>query len=133
MSSVLWPIGTFWGFMIFGPSHHSLATYGPNFIYSLRPYPATISLFFQFSTSPTPKARWVPNHKWAHLSQFGPPISTIPKMAKRTPGPKLATFNPWPLETTSLSPEIFSLNSGKERSFINVIGTKGFRCGAYMV
>ncbi|MBW0470523.1 hypothetical protein O181_010238 [Austropuccinia psidii MF-1] len=40
---------------------------------------------------------------WAHLSQIWPSISSVPQMAKRTPGPKLAkkhslaTFNPWPL------------------------------------
>ncbi|MBW0526289.1 hypothetical protein O181_066004 [Austropuccinia psidii MF-1] len=31
---------------------------------------------------------------------FWPPISSVPKMAIRTPGPKLAIFNPWPLATT---------------------------------
>ncbi|MBW0491190.1 hypothetical protein O181_030905 [Austropuccinia psidii MF-1] len=36
---------------------------------------------------PAPKARWT------HLSQVWPPISTIPKMAKRTPGPKFASGN----------------------------------------
>ncbi|MBW0560751.1 hypothetical protein O181_100466 [Austropuccinia psidii MF-1] len=49
MASVLWPIGSFWCFMAFGPYHLSLATYG------LRPYPATIGPFSQFSTSPTPR------------------------------------------------------------------------------
>ncbi|MBW0548440.1 hypothetical protein O181_088155 [Austropuccinia psidii MF-1] len=37
-----------------------------------------------------PKSKGVPNHKWAHLSQYWPPISSVPKMVKRTPGPKLA-------------------------------------------
>ncbi|MBW0476430.1 hypothetical protein O181_016145 [Austropuccinia psidii MF-1] len=39
---------------------------------------------------PTIKARW------AHLSQFWPPISPVPQMAKRTPGPKLAKRTPGP-------------------------------------
>ncbi|MBW0509256.1 hypothetical protein O181_048971 [Austropuccinia psidii MF-1] len=43
---------------------------------------------------PTLKARW------AHLNRFWPPISTFPEMTKRTSGPKLAIFNPWPLATT---------------------------------
>ncbi|MBW0509448.1 hypothetical protein O181_049163 [Austropuccinia psidii MF-1] len=45
---VLWPIGSFWCFMDFGPYHLSLATYG------LRPYPLTIGISGQFSTSPIP-------------------------------------------------------------------------------
>ncbi|MBW0478182.1 hypothetical protein O181_017897 [Austropuccinia psidii MF-1] len=55
---------------------------------------------------PALKARWVPNHKWTHLSQFWPPISTLPKIPQTTPGPKLAKnhvltiFNPWPLAAT---------------------------------
>ncbi|MBW0512604.1 hypothetical protein O181_052319 [Austropuccinia psidii MF-1] len=80
---------------------------------------------------PAPKA------KWAHLSQFWPPISTIPKMAKRTPG---TTFGPlstpglWkPPEATSSGPERFALNSGEDLSFTNVLHTKGARHGAYMV
>ncbi|MBW0489419.1 hypothetical protein O181_029134 [Austropuccinia psidii MF-1] len=43
---------------------------------------------------PTLKARW------AHLSQFWPPISPVPQMVKRTPEPKLAIFNPWTLSIT---------------------------------
>ncbi|MBW0462133.1 hypothetical protein O181_001848 [Austropuccinia psidii MF-1] len=83
---------------------------------------------------PAAKVRWVPHHKWAHLSQFWPLILSIPKWQKRTPGPKLdknhtlATFNPWPLaspETTSSSPPRPSLNSGEDISF-----TKGSRSGA---
>ncbi|MBW0466697.1 hypothetical protein O181_006412 [Austropuccinia psidii MF-1] len=49
MSSFLWPIGPFWCFMAFGPYPLSRATYG------LRPYPATIAPFYQFSTSPAPR------------------------------------------------------------------------------
>ncbi|MBW0505609.1 hypothetical protein O181_045324 [Austropuccinia psidii MF-1] len=42
---------------------------------------------------PSLKERWVPNHKWAHLIQFWPPISTFPKLAKMTSGPKLARYH----------------------------------------
>ncbi|MBW0511818.1 hypothetical protein O181_051533 [Austropuccinia psidii MF-1] len=58
--------------------------------------------------------------KEAHLSQFWPPISSFPKMTKRTLGPKLAKnhilaiFNPWPLATTSSRPESFPLHSGED-------------------
>ncbi|MBW0469556.1 hypothetical protein O181_009271 [Austropuccinia psidii MF-1] len=57
-------------------------------------------------------------------------------MAKRAPGPKLAknhilaTFNPWPLETTR-GPKSFPLNSGEDLSFTNVLRTKGSRNEAY--
>ncbi|MBW0554832.1 hypothetical protein O181_094547 [Austropuccinia psidii MF-1] len=67
------------------------------------------------------------------------PISTITKMAKTTPGHKLAkkhilaTFNPWPLATINSGPEKFPLSSGEDLSFTNVLCTKGFRCGAYMI
>ncbi|MBW0567896.1 hypothetical protein O181_107611 [Austropuccinia psidii MF-1] len=80
---------------------------------------------------PSPKA------KWAHLSQFWPPISTIQKMDKSTPG---TTF--WPLsapglwkppEATISGPERFPLNSGEDLSFTNVLHTKGSTDGAYMV
>ncbi|MBW0570275.1 hypothetical protein O181_109990 [Austropuccinia psidii MF-1] len=35
-----------------------------------------------------------------HEPNFDPKISTIQNGQKRTPGPKLATSNPWPLATT---------------------------------
>ncbi|MBW0542376.1 hypothetical protein O181_082091 [Austropuccinia psidii MF-1] len=73
---------------------------------------------------PAHKAGWVPNHKWAHLSRFWPPISSVPKMAKRPSGPKLAIFNPWPLATTSSIPASFPLHSGGTISFTNVLCTK---------
>ncbi|MBW0508040.1 hypothetical protein O181_047755 [Austropuccinia psidii MF-1] len=109
-------------------------------IHGLRPYPAIIGPFCQFSTSatprpiplfwawgfhfvfqgpleppaitrafsptplimgpPAPKARPVPNHKWAHLSPSLAPVSTIPYWPKRNPGTRLATFHQWPLQTT---------------------------------
>ncbi|MBW0541109.1 hypothetical protein O181_080824 [Austropuccinia psidii MF-1] len=37
-----------------------------------------------------PTARWVPNHKWAHLSQFWPQNAINPKWPKTTLGPKVA-------------------------------------------
>ncbi|MBW0529006.1 hypothetical protein O181_068721, partial [Austropuccinia psidii MF-1] len=43
---------------------------------------------------PTSKARWVPNHKWAQLSQIWPPIPPIPHMAKRTQDPNLPLSTP---------------------------------------
>ncbi|MBW0585382.1 hypothetical protein O181_125097 [Austropuccinia psidii MF-1] len=52
----------------------------------------------QGSDLPPPKARW------AHLSQFWPPISTIPKMDKRTPGPKFASGN-HQLKSRKISPQ----------------------------
>ncbi|MBW0512135.1 hypothetical protein O181_051850 [Austropuccinia psidii MF-1] len=44
---------------------------------------------------PAPKARWVQNHKGAHLSPILAPNLNNPKMAKRTP-----RTTGWPLETT---------------------------------
>ncbi|MBW0565842.1 hypothetical protein O181_105557 [Austropuccinia psidii MF-1] len=35
-----------------------------------------------------PKARWVPNHNWAHLSQFWPSIPWTPNLAINPSGPK---------------------------------------------
>ncbi|MBW0471796.1 hypothetical protein O181_011511 [Austropuccinia psidii MF-1] len=55
---------------------------------------------------PAPKARW------AHLSQVWPPISIFPKVAKRTPGPTLAMFNPWPLAATRAK-QVFPSIQGK--------------------
>ncbi|MBW0495786.1 hypothetical protein O181_035501 [Austropuccinia psidii MF-1] len=37
-----------------------------------------------------PKSRWIPNHKWAHLSQLWPQNPINPKWPKTTLGPKLA-------------------------------------------
>ncbi|MBW0480538.1 hypothetical protein O181_020253 [Austropuccinia psidii MF-1] len=37
-----------------------------------------------------PKARWVLNHNWAHLSHFRPQIPSNPKWPKRPLGPILA-------------------------------------------
>ncbi|MBW0562203.1 hypothetical protein O181_101918 [Austropuccinia psidii MF-1] len=34
---------------------------------------------------PAYKARWVPNHKWAHLSQFWPPNLNNPKNGQKDP------------------------------------------------
>ncbi|MBW0465694.1 hypothetical protein O181_005409 [Austropuccinia psidii MF-1] len=54
------------------------------------------------STS-APKARWVPNHNWAHLSQFRPQIQNghkdpqDPILANNHCGP---LFSPWPLVAT---------------------------------
>ncbi|MBW0493073.1 hypothetical protein O181_032788 [Austropuccinia psidii MF-1] len=83
-----------------------------------------------------PKARWVPNHKWAHLSPFWPEMGT------RTPGPQIGHSKKWnPLSThglwkppgaTSSGPEKLPLNSGEDVPFIHVPHTKGSRNGAYM-
>ncbi|MBW0505630.1 hypothetical protein O181_045345 [Austropuccinia psidii MF-1] len=60
----------------------------------------------QGGSPPAPKARCVPNPKWAHLSQFWPLIPSISKWPKRTSAPKLAknnslsTFNPCALGST---------------------------------
>ncbi|MBW0478517.1 hypothetical protein O181_018232 [Austropuccinia psidii MF-1] len=49
------------------------------------------------------KARWVPNHNWAHLSQFWPRIPSNPKWPSDPQDPILANnhhgpfFSPWPL------------------------------------
>ncbi|MBW0487674.1 hypothetical protein O181_027389 [Austropuccinia psidii MF-1] len=40
---------------------------------------------------PAPKARCISNHKWAHLSPILAPDPKNSKLAKRTPGPRLAT------------------------------------------
>ncbi|MBW0500874.1 hypothetical protein O181_040589 [Austropuccinia psidii MF-1] len=61
---------------------------------------------------PTLKTRWVPNHKWTHLSHFWP---------------KLAISNPWPLETTRghhLKLRKPSPHSVERLSFTNVLCTK---------
>ncbi|MBW0503643.1 hypothetical protein O181_043358 [Austropuccinia psidii MF-1] len=85
---------------------------------------------------PTFKARWVPSHKWTHLSQIWPPIPPVPQMAKRTPGPKLATSNPWPLAITrghqiklrKVSPSFRGKSSLHQCTLY-----QGFRNSAYMV
>ncbi|MBW0520044.1 hypothetical protein O181_059759 [Austropuccinia psidii MF-1] len=85
---------------------------------------------------PTLKAMWDPNHKWAHLGQCWPSISPVPQMAIRTPGPKLAIFNPWPLEITrdhqiklkKVSPSFRGKTSLHQFSLYH-----GFSNGAYMV
>ncbi|MBW0465789.1 hypothetical protein O181_005504 [Austropuccinia psidii MF-1] len=56
-----------------------------------------------------------------------PPILTFPEMSKRTSGPKLAIFNPWPLEATrghQLKSSKPSLHSGEGLSFTNELFTK---------
>ncbi|MBW0466055.1 hypothetical protein O181_005770 [Austropuccinia psidii MF-1] len=50
----------------------------------------------QGGSAPAPKARWVPNHKWAHLSQFWCLISSIPKWTKGPQDPN------WPPPTNNL-------------------------------
>ncbi|MBW0541662.1 hypothetical protein O181_081377 [Austropuccinia psidii MF-1] len=53
----------------------------------------------QVGSTPAFKARWVPNHKWAHIRPILAPNPNNPEMAKRNPVPKfakkhsLATFN----------------------------------------
>ncbi|MBW0505063.1 hypothetical protein O181_044778 [Austropuccinia psidii MF-1] len=42
----------------------------------------------QEGNSSAPKARWVPNHNWAHLSQFWHQNPTNPEIAKTTLGPE---------------------------------------------
>ncbi|MBW0546232.1 hypothetical protein O181_085947 [Austropuccinia psidii MF-1] len=62
----------------------------------------------QGGSSSSPKARSVPNHKWAHLSQFWPQNPINPEMAKTTLGPKVghnSAHGLWqPPEATSSAP-----------------------------
>ncbi|MBW0515256.1 hypothetical protein O181_054971 [Austropuccinia psidii MF-1] len=92
-------------------------------------------------STPVPKARWVPNHKWAHLSPILAPISAIQKWPKgpqdpnwpRTTSEPPSTNGLWQLkEATSSGPARLPLKSGEDLS-INVPCTKGSRHGAYMV
>ncbi|MBW0514354.1 hypothetical protein O181_054069 [Austropuccinia psidii MF-1] len=59
-------------------------------------------------SSSAPKARWVPNHKWAHLSQFWRQQPTNPEMAKNTLRPRIghnSAHGLWqPPEATSSAP-----------------------------
>ncbi|MBW0482709.1 hypothetical protein O181_022424 [Austropuccinia psidii MF-1] len=70
--------------------------YGPWNVGTLGPYwpKYNDSKRDQGGQPPDLKARWVPNHKWAHLRQILAPISMFPKMAKTTSRPKLAVFQP---------------------------------------
>ncbi|MBW0562779.1 hypothetical protein O181_102494 [Austropuccinia psidii MF-1] len=43
---------------------------------------------------PALKARWVSSHKWAHLSQFCSPISSVPKMTKMDSRTQIGHFQP---------------------------------------
>ncbi|MBW0478429.1 hypothetical protein O181_018144 [Austropuccinia psidii MF-1] len=82
------------------------------------------------------KARWVPNHMWAHLSPFWP------KMAKRNPGPQIGHNQPWTQDlthslwqtpgVTSSGPERLPLDSGEDLSLIHGPHTEGSRHGEYM-
>ncbi|MBW0504678.1 hypothetical protein O181_044393 [Austropuccinia psidii MF-1] len=81
-------------------------------------------------------ARWDPNHKWAHLSQYWAPISPVRQMAKRTPGPKLATFNPWPLAITrghQIKLRRFSPSFRGKTPLHQCMPYHEFRNGEYMV
>ncbi|MBW0481897.1 hypothetical protein O181_021612 [Austropuccinia psidii MF-1] len=60
--------------------------------------------------------------RWVHLSPFWAPISSVPKMAKRTLGPKIGHLQP--PEATSLSPESLPLHSGEGLSFTNLLCNK---------
>ncbi|MBW0477577.1 hypothetical protein O181_017292 [Austropuccinia psidii MF-1] len=65
-------------------------------------------------------ARLDPKYKWAFLSQYWPPISPVPQMAKRTPGPKLAILSPGicqSSEATRSSSASFPLHSGERLFF----------------
>ncbi|MBW0537676.1 hypothetical protein O181_077391 [Austropuccinia psidii MF-1] len=42
-----------------------------------------------------PKARWVPNHNWTHLSQFWPRNPLDTNLAINPVGPKLGHGPPW--------------------------------------
>ncbi|MBW0489935.1 hypothetical protein O181_029650 [Austropuccinia psidii MF-1] len=67
----------------------------------------------------------------------------IPKNGQKDPRTKIgqeprfghfSTSGLWqPPEATSSSSEIFPLSSGEELSFANLLHTKGFKHGAYMV
>ncbi|MBW0514219.1 hypothetical protein O181_053934 [Austropuccinia psidii MF-1] len=90
-----------------------------------------------------PKARWVSNHKWAHLSQFltmdpNPPIlDKNPNDPISNQGPPVAHFWPWPLETPRghqlSSNPLFSSTQGEDFSFLHAPRTQGCRSGTYMV
>ncbi|MBW0502374.1 hypothetical protein O181_042089 [Austropuccinia psidii MF-1] len=60
-----------------------------------------------------PKSRWVPNHKWAHLSQFWPQTPTNSEMAKTPQDPKIghnSVHGLWkPPEATRSAPSKDSL------------------------
>ncbi|MBW0530571.1 hypothetical protein O181_070286 [Austropuccinia psidii MF-1] len=72
-----------------------------------------------------PKARWVPNHNWAHLSHFLAITPLDPKMTKNLMDTFLAMdhhgsiVQPWPLATTRghqissarLSPQLQGISS----------------------
>ncbi|MBW0495724.1 hypothetical protein O181_035439 [Austropuccinia psidii MF-1] len=83
----------------------------------------------QGGSSLTPKARWVPNHKWAHLSQLWPQTPINLKWPKTTLGPKLSINNsiasgnhqrpPAQLKTRIPS------SSGEDFPFFNALCTKG--------
>ncbi|MBW0560861.1 hypothetical protein O181_100576 [Austropuccinia psidii MF-1] len=90
----------------------------------------------QAGQPPTLKARW------AHLHQFRHPISPVPQIAKRTPGPKLAKnhflaiFDPWPLAITrGHQIEIRNVSSSfkGQTSLHQCTPYHGFRNSAYMV
>ncbi|MBW0552867.1 hypothetical protein O181_092582 [Austropuccinia psidii MF-1] len=91
---------------------------------------------------PAPKARWVPKHKCAHLSQFWPQTQPSQRWPKGPQDPNWPRTTVWPFSTPGLwkppeairsGPERFPLNSWEDISLTNVLHTKGSRCGAYMV
>ncbi|MBW0473220.1 hypothetical protein O181_012935 [Austropuccinia psidii MF-1] len=96
----------------------------------------------QGGSQPAPKARWVSNHKLAHLRQFWPQSQQSQKWPKGPQDPNWPRITFWPLsipglwkppEAISSGAEIFPLNSGEDLSFTNVLHTKGSRHGPYMV
>ncbi|MBW0480713.1 hypothetical protein O181_020428 [Austropuccinia psidii MF-1] len=79
-----------------------------------------------------PKARWVPNHKWAHLSQVWPQSQQSQKWP-RTIFWKISTPGLWkPPQAIRSGLARFPLNSGEELSFTNLLHTKRSRQGEYM-
>ncbi|MBW0583288.1 hypothetical protein O181_123003 [Austropuccinia psidii MF-1] len=59
-------------------------------------------------------ARLDPKNKWAFLSQYWPPMSPVPQMANRTPGPQLAIFNPGICQSPDQAQQVFPLIQGKD-------------------
>ncbi|MBW0571020.1 hypothetical protein O181_110735 [Austropuccinia psidii MF-1] len=90
-----------------------------------------------------PKARWVPNHNWAHRSQSWPQIPSNPKMAIRPSGPIFGQEPPWTIFQPMASgnhqmppDQLFSsfpLTLRAIPPFLHAPRTQGCRSGAYMV
>ncbi|MBW0589137.1 hypothetical protein O181_128852 [Austropuccinia psidii MF-1] len=90
-----------------------------------------------------PKAMWVPNHNWAHLSQSWPQIPSNPKMAIRPSGPIFGQEPPWTIFKPRASgnhqrppdqlSSSFLLTLRGIAPFLHAPRTQGCRSGAYIV